>query len=83
MSWAEFRIRLFALKRMQEREEMLFREVSYSAYVSGWMGMNKPPSKEKFWPIGNVKKTGVSDQAKQAFLKAREQYLKEKKEKGG
>lgn len=77
MSWAEFLIRSIGFRRQREYEMMMFREVAYSAYVGGWMGKSKPPSKEKFWPIGNKKK-GVNEQAKEAFLKAREQYLKQK-----
>lgn len=53
MSWAEFLIRSIGFKRARDYEQMLFREVAYSAFVSGWMGKTKPPSKQKFWPIGS------------------------------
>lgn len=79
MSWAEFLIRSIGFKRQREYEMSMFREVAYSSYVSGWMGKTKPPSKEKFWPIGSKKTTGVSPEQMEAFKRAREQYLKDKK----
>lgn len=81
MSWAEFIIRSLGFKRKREFEMMMYREVAYASYVSGWMGKSKPPSKQKFWPIGE-QKVGLTDEMKQAFLKAKEQYRKDKEKNG-
>jgi len=82
MSWAEFRIRLFAYKRKDLDEWYKVREVAYYSYVSGWMSKKKPPSKEQFLPLGTKK--GVPDELKDLIKKrseqAKEQYFKDLKE---
>lgn len=57
---------------------LMTREVAYAAYVGGWMGKNKPPSKDKFWPIGTGSKKGISDHQKEAMRKAWAEYQKQK-----
>ena len=78
MTWAEFQIRAFAFNRMQEREELLFREVSYSSYIGGSLMLKKLPSKNKFWQIG-TNKSESSDRMNEAIKKAQDDYFKEKK----
>ena len=51
MRWNEFRIRLYALKRQQKRQELLTREVCYQIYVSNHFGKKRPVSKQRYWRI--------------------------------
>lgn len=84
MSWAEFIIRSIGFERKREFEMLMFRQVAYSSYVSGWMGKGRPPTIDRFWPIGKGKKAGPSDAQVEAFKRAREQYEEEvKRKKGG
>jgi hypothetical protein len=53
MTMAEFNIRLFAFKRMKRDEELLFREVGYSALIGSHLDPKKmPKTKQKYWSIG-------------------------------
>lgn len=61
---------------------LMTREVAYASYVSGWMSKTKPPSKDKFWPIGTKKKTGATDKMKEAMRAAWARYEEEKKQNG-
>jgi len=79
MTWAEFRIRSFAYRRMQEREELLTREVAWASYVSANISLKKIPSKDKWWQIG-AKNTDQSDRMKEAIKKAQDNYFKELKQ---
>jgi hypothetical protein len=57
MTMAEFNIRLFSFNRIREREEMLFREVSYYSMIGSHLDPKKiPKSKQKFWSLGYEKK---------------------------
>lgn len=79
MTWAEFQIRAFAHQRINEREELLFREVAWSSYVGGSLMLKKIPRKDKFWQIGTTS-TSTTDNMKVAMERARDKYFKEKKE---
>lgn len=82
MTWAEFRIRSFAFKRMRQWEMQMFREVSYEVHTLKYIfGKKKPPKKESFWPITN-KAPKVSDKAKRAFADAMREYKQKVKERG-
>lgn len=78
MTWAEFQIRAFAYRRMQEKKELLTREIAWSALIGSHYNPKKlPKTKDKFWQIGNKKK--VSDSRMQDAIKAaQEEYFKEK-----
>ena len=82
MTWAEFQIRAYAHQRINEREELLFREVAWSSYVGGSLMLKKIPHKDKFWKIGN---SGVAsnDNMTEAVKRAQEEYFKKKKELDG
>jgi len=80
MTWAEFQIRAFAYKRMQEKEDLRFREVAYHSHIGGSLMLKKIPSKDKFWQIGD-KRVSVDTSMYETIKKAQEQYFKELKEK--
>ena len=84
MTWAEFQIRAFAYRRMQEKEELLAREIAWNALIGSHYNPKKlPKDKNKFWQIG-IKKVSRADEAmKQAIERARSEYFKKKKELNG
>lgn len=74
---AEFNIRLFAFKRISEREDMLFREVAYYSMIGSHLNPKKlPKTKQTFWSIGIDRKSNkdIKEKMKSAMLKAVEQY---------
>lgn len=79
MTWAEFQLRSFQYWEDQKRENMLFREVAYWNYVSGFaMSKERPKPKNVFWPIEGESNKKVSDKTLEHFRKIRDQYLKSK-----
>jgi len=79
MTWAEFRIRLFAYRRLEIKEYEKVRLVCYQIYVSNWFAKKKPKSIESFMPLDLKKKAILSKKQKDAMKAATEQYFKEKK----
>lgn len=76
MTWAEFQIRLFAYERIQKREDFRVREIAFYSLIGSHCDPKKlPKSKESFWSIGTEKAKEISEEHKNAFLKAHEQYL--------
>lgn len=78
MTFAEFQIRLFAYKRMQLREWEKFRLVAYNALVAPYQDYKKlPKTMDKFMDLsgGNKKQIGISQEQKERFLQAYQQYL--------
>lgn len=49
---AEFNIRLFALNRMDLKEDLRTREIAYNSYVGGSIQLKKLPTKKQFWDLG-------------------------------
>lgn len=81
MSWAEFRIRSIAFKRMREDKMKMVREVSYEVFKLNYlMSKKKPPSKNKFWPIGEDAKrqNEVSEEVKNIILQQQREYKAKK-----
>ena len=78
MSWAEFRIRLFAYKRMQKNKIDLFRMHAFHAAQGGLYAFapNKfPKTLDKFWKVSN---TNVKDMQKRLeFLKQQQKKFKD------
>lgn len=55
----------------------LFRAVAYEVHTLKYMFSKKhPPRIDKFWPIGDKPVSKVSEQAREAFMKQYNQYLK-------
>ena len=75
---AEFNVRLFSFNRIREREEMLFREVSYYSMIGSHLDPKKlPKTKQQFWSLGGEKKVEKDklNVMKNAMLKAQKEYL--------
>jgi len=80
MTWAEFQIRVFAYRRMQEREELLTREIAWNALIGSHSDPKRlPKTKNKFWQIG-IKNVVADERVKEAIKKAQNDYFKRKKE---
>ena len=77
MTWAEFQIRAFAYRRMQEKKELLAREIAWAGLIGSHYNPKKlHKSKDKFWQIGTKKK--VTDaRMQEAIKKAQDDYFKE------
>ena len=84
MTWAEFQIRAFAYRRMQEREELLAREIAWNSLLAPHYNPKKlPKDKNKFWQIGTKKVSKADEAMKQAIERARNEYFKKQKELNG
>lgn len=83
MSWAEFKIRLFAFNRMQRNEIELTRVHAYHVASGGMYAMSPkhfPKTIDKFWRLD--KKVDKEAQRKRIeFLKQKQQEARERKKK--
>jgi len=71
MTWAEFRIRLFAYKRMELNEYQKLRELMWTIYTAPHLDYKSMAKrKEQFMPLPSDKKqgSGVSEKMKEIFL---------------
>lgn len=74
MTYAEFRIRLFAYKRLEEKEWYKVREISYQVYISNWQSSKKKPlSKDKYMQIGKPSKAPSLNETQQLAIKQAQQ----------
>ena len=84
MTWAEFQLRAYAYNRMQDKEDLKFREVAWSSLIGSHANPKKlPKSKDKFWKIGKSKPQTISDNMKEAIKRAQQEYFKKKRELDG
>lgn len=77
MTWAEFCIRSFAFRRKREWDMMMTREVAYEVFTLKFMfGKNKPPTKKRYWPIGDDENPGsiITPEMLEAFQKEWDEY---------
>ena len=75
MSWAEFRIRLYAYRRQDKDSWFKLREVAWASIIGSHLDPKKlPKSKERFMPLddGVVK---LDSRKAEAFRIAHEKYL--------
>lgn len=81
MTWAEFRLRLIAFNRSEERELHKLRRVAWINYIAPHQDPKKLKglTEEKFWSIGNKPKPRVSEATKKRFLEMTKEYLDKKK----
>ena len=81
MTFAEFQIRLFAYKRIQLREWEKVRMIAWSAFIGSHQDpKTMPRTIDKFMSLDNEKpKSNVSEEQRQRFLQATEEYLKQVK----
>jgi len=77
MTWAEFRIRAYAYKRMEEREDLRFREVAWASLMGFHVdGKKLPKNKQQFWKIGDSEPV-INERMRERM----KQVIKEYKEK--
>ena len=84
MSWAEFRIRLFAYRRMQKRQDDMMRLHAYHAATGALYAFEPdkfPKTLSQFWRVDE--KGEVSGREKRMEILKREQqkYLEQKQKK--
>jgi len=78
MTWAEFQIRAYAYKRMEERKDLRFREVAWASLIGFHAdGKKLPKNKQQFWKIGKSEPV-INERIKLAIKNARDKYLKNK-----
>lgn len=78
MTWAEFQIRLFAFNRIEKNNWFKLREIMWITLISSHQDPKKlPKSKDAFMSldIKSKKTNGITDEQKEAFLKATQNYL--------
>lgn len=81
MTWAEFRIRAYALARIRKREEQLVRLIAWEVHTVKYMfsDKHKPPTLEKYWPIEKPHiNQELQEKRKQAMIKAVQEYQRAK-----
>ena len=84
MTWAEFRIRLFAYKRAEKKAWYHTREICYQVYISNWMSKKKPISKEAYMRLEEAPDKPLLNQAQiDRIEQVKIEYLNEIKENGG
>tara|TARA_R110002167_G_scaffold147336_3_gene339477 strand:+ start:2736 stop:2972 length:237 start_codon:yes stop_codon:yes gene_type:complete len=75
MTWAEFLIRQHAYHRIEKNEWYKVREMAYASLIGSHIDPKKlPKSKEKFIPLDAEVEKGISDFARNAILKAQQEY---------
>ena len=81
MSWAEFRIRLFAYRRMQKRQDDMMRLHAYHAATGGLYAFSPdkfPKTLDQFWSMND--NTNTEDRFKR-LIEAQEKYKAQKQNK--
>lgn len=84
MTWAEFRIRQFAYRRMDNYSWIKVREIAYQALVGSHADPKRlPKSKEKFMPLDDRKQKELTERQLEAMRNAQAVYLKEIQKRNG
>ena len=82
MTWAEFRIRQFAYRRIEKNDWYKVREIAYSALIGSHVDPNKlPKNKDKFMKLDN-RQAEATEQAKEKMRKVAEIYRLQKEKNG-
>lgn len=74
MTWAEFQIRAYGWRRMDERKQHYLKKVAIAPLLA--MGVKKNDV-DKYWQIGNHTRKEDFDRVKNAMQKASERALKQ------
>ena len=83
MTWAEFRIRQFAYRRMDRNEWYKVREIAYSALIGSHVDPKKlPKNKDKFMKLDN-RQAKATEKAKERMREVAEIYRLQKQKNGG
>ena len=78
MTWAEFRIRQFAYRRIEKNDWYKVREIAYSALIGSHVDPKKlPKNKDKFMKLDN-RQAEATEQAKEKMRKVAEIYRLQK-----
>lgn len=82
MSFAEFQIRLFAWKRMEDREWEKVRIISWYSMIGSHLNPKRLPSSiQNFMSLDIDKKQNtITDAVKQRFIDEMAKYVKQKNE---
>ena len=79
MTWAEFRIRLYAYNRVEKREWYKVREMAWASLIGKHINPKElPKTKEAFMPLDSENKTDISEAVIERIKAAQNQYLKDK-----
>ena len=78
MTWAEFRIRLHAYKRIEKKEWYKVREIAWNALIAPNANPKKiPKNKELFIPLTDNIKPSISDVMKERINEVKQEYFKQ------
>jgi hypothetical protein len=84
MTWAEFRIRLYAYRRQEKNKAFWYRELAWASTLAPHLDHKKlPRTKEQFMPLDGERVNSRRDLMRAKIKQAQEQYLKEQKLKDG
>ncbi len=79
MTWAEFRIRLHAFRRIEKNEWYKVREISWNALIGSHVNPKKlPKTKEAFIPLSN-KKNKVTNLMQERIIQVQKEYFEQRK----
>lgn len=80
MTWAEFRIRLYAYHRMEKTDWYKVREIAYNARYGSHLETKRIPTKEKFMQL-EPKKAIKANAIRMARIKqVQDEYHRQKRE---
>ena len=81
MTWAEFKIRLHAYKRIEKKEWYKVREIAWASLIAPNANPKKlPKSKNAFIPLDSKRKTIITNKMAERIKQVQEEYLEQKKE---
>ena len=81
MTWAEFRIRLHAYKRLELKEWQKVREIAWNGLIGSHVNPKKlPRSKEAFIPLDHKKKAAITNKMAQRIKEVQAEYLEQRKQ---
>lgn len=84
MTWAEFRIRLHAWERIEEKELFLLRELAWVTYIAPHQDPKKmKKSKDSFWRLKRKGDNALNERMKSRMKEAIDKYKEEIKQKNG
>lgn len=81
MTWAEFRIRLFAYHRQEKKELYRLRELAWITFIAPYQDPKKLKgmTKERFWSLDGEKNSVVTPEMLKRMKEVTEIYHREKK----
>ena len=81
MTWAEFRIRLYAYKRLELKEWQKVREIAWNGLIGSHVNPKKlPKSKEAFIPLDVKRKAIRTNKMAERIKEVQAIYLQERKQ---